>query len=775
MDYEWEEQEEVKYMDYEWEERKFGFLKAFIISLVVCLVIIYGFAIAGAENNPYLIQAELVLTLLALSLTGVLTRSKVKSLAAVICVPIIYYIPRALGIFSPWEFFTELTGPDGVLTELLNITGLFGEIRDIELPLGIRVNTLLDFSWLIDVIVLLICTLFVVVLVTNLFTGWRGVLVVIFKLIGMIFLVFFLFILPLFYYGVATTAEGVGYVGIGAMHSYNAIEELSDPLDPDINYDYILNNLSQASPAFSNADTAFNETKANLLAGLVLRYLGYYDEFEAIQHFIRAGVYLTAPEGLGEFILGLKDLKEGLNITMTYMTFFGSFEIPFQKTAAMVYTQNTNFTQGLVLLDSGLAHFRNGVPNLLKALNEVEMGLEGLADLDISEIDQVAEQIPLVENAILVMTNVSKTIIPLVNGTYFMTQAFTHITQNNFSEASSLVFAANMEIDYSQQLLQEIAQDIDETNTLSPVPFAVYALRDFTTLASSFISAANHALEAFVNMADIALLVMNIDLTTLLLINWDQIEIKLNFARNNITQAGNELTSAQSDVSEFMHADYGPLNETFHPVMRTLNESLDQFSGIIGDGITLIDLMDIIYLAVFDFADGLDLMQKENYPEAVIEFDASIASTETALAHLDEIKVLDESIVLSIEQVLLGMIEVATLARDAAQNFESMPELPEDYEGYLDLLEDLFGEGFGSLFLPTPIVESQLEYMEHNRVVVRTDKCLTSDGYNNKRRLSFQRRIDSSHWVFFDSIMMISVLAGIKINEKYKEKAGISK
>ncbi|MFX0202975.1 MAG: hypothetical protein ACFFCW_43280, partial [Candidatus Hodarchaeota archaeon] len=576
--------------------------------------------------------------------------------------------------------------------------------------------------------------------------------------------------------GVATTAEGVSYVGIGAMHSYKAIEELSDPLDPDINYDYILNNLSQASPAFSNADAAFNETKANLLVSLVLRYLGYYEEFEAVQHFIRAGAYLTAPEGLEEFILGLKDFKEGLNITMTYMTFFGSFEIPFQKTASVVYSQNTNFTQGLVLLDSGLAHFRNGVPNLLKALDEVEIGVEGLADLAISDIDQVAEQIPLVKNAILVMTNVSQTIIPLVNGTYFMTQAFTHITQNNFSEASSLVFAANMEIEYSQQLLEEIAQDIDETNTLSPVPFAVYALRDFTTLASSFISAANHALDAFVNMADIALLVMNIDLTNLLFINWDQIEIKLNYARNNVTLAGNELTSAQSDVSNFMQADYGPLNETFHPVMRTLNESLTQFSGIIGDAITLIDLMDLIYLAVFDFSDGLDLMQNEKFPEAVSEFESSIASTEAALALLDEIKVLDESIVATLEDILLGMIEITTLARDAAQNFQSMPELPENYEEYLVLLEDLFGAGFGSQFLPTPILsKSQLDYMKHNRVVVRTNKCMTSDGYTNNRQQVFQRRIDSSDWVFFDSIIMISVLWGIKINEKYQKGARISK
>ncbi|MFQ6123281.1 MAG: hypothetical protein ACE5R6_01560 [Candidatus Heimdallarchaeota archaeon] len=771
MDYDWEGQEEIKHLDYDWEERKMGFLKAFIISLMVCLAIIYGFAIAGAENNPYLIQTELVLTLLALSLTGVLTRSKFKSLAAIICVPIVYYFPRALGIFSPWGFFTELTGPDGVLTELLNISGLFEQIKDIELPLGIQVKTILDYSWLIDVIILFFCTLFVVVLVTNLFTGWRGVLVVIFKVISMVFLVFFLFILPLFYYGVASTAEGVSYVGIGAMHSYLAIEELSDPLDPDINYDYILNNLSQASPAFSNADAAFNETKANLLAGFVLRYLGYYEEFEAVQHFIRAGVSLTTPEGLGEFVLGLKDFKEGLNITMTYMTFFGSLEIPYQKTATMMYAQNTNFTQGLALLDSGLVHFRNGVPNLLKALDEVQKGLEGLADLDIADIDQVAEQIPLAKNAILVMANVSQTIIPLVNGTYFMTQAFTYITQNNFTEARSLVFAASTEIGYSQQLLQEISQDIDETNTLSPVPYAVYALRDLTTLASSFVSAANHALDAFVTMADIVALLMGIDLTNLLLINWEQIEMSLNLVRNNITQASNDLTRAKSDANEFIHADYGPLNETFHPVMGALNESLTQLSDIVEDGITVMDIMDNVYLAVFDFAEGLDFMNKNNFTEAASEFEASIANAEKALTLLDEITVLDESIVTSMKDVLYGLIEVAEKARDAAKQLKSLPELPKEYEDYLDLLEGLFGLGFGSQFLPTPILtKSQLDYMDHNRVVVRTDKCMSSYGYNKKGQLVYQRRVDKGDWVFFNFTMIISVLGGIKVNKIYRKK-----
>ena len=64
---------------YESEDRKFGLFQALLISLFVCVSIIYGFAIIGAENNPYLIQAELVLTLLALSLIGILTRSKLKS------------------------------------------------------------------------------------------------------------------------------------------------------------------------------------------------------------------------------------------------------------------------------------------------------------------------------------------------------------------------------------------------------------------------------------------------------------------------------------------------------------------------------------------------------------------------------------------------------------------------------------------------------------------------------------------------------------------------
>jgi len=143
------------------------------------------------------------------------------------------------------------------------------------------------------------------------------------------------------------------------------------------------------------------------------------------------------------------------------------------------------------------------------------------------------------------------------------------------------------------------------------------------------------------------------------------------------------------------------------------------------------------------------------------------------LALLDEITVLDESIVASLMEALNGLIDVTKLARDAAQY---STDIPKEYEEYLDLLENLFGLGFGSIIFPSPIlVKSQLDYGYNNQVVVRTDKCRTSDGYTNNRRIVFQRRTDCGDWVFFDSIMMINILGGIRIKEKYKERARISK
>lgn len=673
------------------------FYQAFLISLVICLTIIFVFALVGAEYNPYLVQAELMLTLLALSLTGVLTRSKLKSLAAAAAVPIVNLVPRILGVFSPWGLLTELTKPESILSELLSVTTSLSKLTG-KVPFGIaRAQTLLNqYGWFLDIAFLFTCTLSVAVFVTMLFTttGRKHITIIslLFNFVIVIFLIFFLLILPLFYYGLATTVEGISYTGIGASHSYNALKELSNPLAPNIDFDYILIELAQASPAFFNAFAAFNKTEANLLAGFALRYFDYDEEFQAVKHFLRAGILLTASEGLGELVLGIKDYRDGLNVIFSLPTFFRSSQSVPSKTT--LSDANTDFTIGLGLLQSGLTHFRNGKPNLIKAFEEVQKGVELLTDLKNPYVDQIAKQIPLAKNAITVMIDCCDSIIPLANGTYLLTQALLHIPQNQFVAASKMIRYGRIEIDRSQQVYQEISKNVTKENTLSPVPFIVYALRDLTTFASSFVLAIHQTIDAFRYMSDSLFLLMNVDLTNPASIEWVPIKIKLDFARNNLTQANSALTRAQSDVREFMHTDYGPLSNTFHSVMKTLNESLILLSNIVGDASFLINLMDKLNLAVFYFTQGLDFLQNELYNKATSAFDTSIASIEAAIIYVNEIDFLNESLVTSLDEVLTGLIKISTITREAAQNNQSKPELLEEYKEYLILLDDLFGEGF---------------------------------------------------------------------------------
>jgi len=709
-------------------------------------------------------------------LTGVLTRSKLKSLLAILVAPVAYYVPQAFGVYSPWRLFTELTGPEGVLTELLSIIGNLSD-RTGELPLGLERAqlVLVQFGWLIDVLALGVCAIFVALLVTTFFTGvGRGFMIIfslILKILAVVFLIFFLFIVPFFYYGLATTAEGVSYVGIGATHSFMALEELSDPTDQNIDYDYILSELEKASPAFYNASAAFNETKANILANFALQFFDYDEEFEAINHFLRAGALITAPEGLGEFILGFKDFSEGLNQTLSYITIFGSFETPTSKMAAVIYMQNDGFYQGLLLLESGLTHFQKGIPNLLAALDEVRVGAELLKDLNNPDIDQVVALIPLAQNAVIVMDQVSEIIIPLLNSTYLMTQAFSLITENRFAEASTLISESRVGISSSQQLLQEISADIDEVNTLSPVPFAVYAIRDLVTVTSSLASTANHAIDAFLSMSDLTYLLTNLQLVNILSIQWEPFETQLNFARNNVTYAASNLTRAQLDASTFMDADYGPLNETFHPVMVTLNESLGQFSGIIGDASKLVDLMDRLYLTVFHFAQGLEFAQNAQYPEAASEFNESITNAETALGLLDEIESLDASMVASMQAVLTELIQIGTFAFESAQNSESDPSLPEDYEQYLDSLDILFGIDFGS-FLPLPSLTRKTSNQKSQgfgtSTVAGTTKSLVNRFCSD--RSSFHKRISQFDWPFYNCAAFINILGITKLSNKLDKR-----
>lgn len=761
---------------YESKDREFGLFPALLISLFVCVCIIYGFAMIGAENNPYLIQAELVLTLLALSLTGILTRSKLKSLFAIVVAPVAYYVPQAFGVYSPWRLFTEITGPEGILTELLDMIENLSE-RSGGLPFDLERAqlVLVRFGWLIDVLALGVCAIFVALLVTTIFTGvGRGLMVVfslILKLLAVVFLIIFLFIVPFFYYGLATTAEGVSYVGIGATHSFMALDELSNPTDSNIDYEYILSELSQASPAFYNASAAFNETRANILADFALQFFDYDEEFEAITHFLRAGTLITAPEGLGEFILGFKDFNAGLNQTLSYIKVFGSFETPTSKMAMIVYGQNDGFNQGLLQLESGLSHFQNGIPNLLASLEEVREGAELLKGLNNPDIDQIVALIPLAQNAIHIMDQVSETIIPLINGTYLMTQAFSRITENRFVAASALISASNFEIDSSQLLLQEISADIDETNTLSPVPFAVYALRDLVTVTSDFDSTAKHIIDTFLSMVDLTNLLTNLQLINILSIQWDPFETQLDFARNNVTYAASNLTRAQSDASAFTDADYGPLNETFHPVMVTLNDSLGQFSRIIDDATTLVDLMDNLYLTVFHFAQGLEFAETSQFSEAAGEFNASITYAETALGLLDEIESLDESMVASLENVLTELIQIGTFAFESAENSESDPDLPEDYEQYLDSLEILFGIDFGSIF-PLPSLSLKSSYQKNQGLATSSVAGTTKSLVNpiSSDRLNFYKKISSFDWAFYSGAAFIPILMIPKLLDQFERR-----
>ncbi|MHA2501130.1 MAG: hypothetical protein ACXAEL_16295, partial [Candidatus Hodarchaeales archaeon] len=87
----------------EYQKRELGIIPAFSISFLISAGIILVFHLTKLAFDPFFYQLELILLLFTVSLTGILTRSKLKSLANV-AVAFFAWTMTLLDSRMPWAY-----------------------------------------------------------------------------------------------------------------------------------------------------------------------------------------------------------------------------------------------------------------------------------------------------------------------------------------------------------------------------------------------------------------------------------------------------------------------------------------------------------------------------------------------------------------------------------------------------------------------------------------------------------------------------------------------
>ena len=170
-------------------------------------------------------------------------------------------------------------------------------------------------------------------------------------------------------------------------------------------------------------------------------------------------------------------------------------------------------------------------------------------------------------------------------------------------------------------------------------------------------------------------------------------------------------------------------------------------------------------------------MQNGQYVEAEAEFETSISSAETALALLDEVDDLDTDMISNLSEVLTNLILGASLARDAVQNLESDPSLIIDYEAYLNLLENLFGTEFGSIFGPsTMFIElSTIKYHAHPTVFRASPAISLNNQHQKSVQINYYSMFNSAICVVFNCSMLVGIIGVHIIDKQLKRRLHVQK
>ncbi|MFX1513913.1 MAG: hypothetical protein ACFFCQ_15120, partial [Promethearchaeota archaeon] len=580
-------------------------LYAFPASIIISLLVMILFDFAGAEEDGTLEQIEIILVTFFMCGTGILTRSKLKSLLNLFAAPIVYLIPYVVGFpYNPWGHFDKIGSERlGDLLDALEAGELAeGETIDLIRNYG-------DYGFILDLAFLLLFP----ILIGGFFyamiaTGfWRddgkfSIISLISKPIALIFVLFFAFMLPITYLGMTRFTEGTMALGTSGSYAIGGIKDLSGENVTGIDRNATRLSFNNAADWMKIAIEDFTAVSDNYVVDLLIfpfvDQLGILGEGSSVEGMYEAtldfmdGAYYSF-KALPKLIDGFVDLKEGMATALPAINIDdGSFRRGSSQSDDTI--DYVTFLQGLAQIQLGITSFESAETEIDDAITKLLDGINGIkenaGDLEFTEtLDTVSSNISSYQGGIPIAIDVAKAAVPFLNATYWLNLARQILGNNNFTGAIDYLREASNNLDSAVTLLTVAKNTMDQGDLpAEPIPQVVYGITDVSTIINYFTSGALSLADMFTSLENLAELIGSADLTDLSDPYFQQSPGYLSDADDHINLAYNNFTLAKDRADDNRTDDYSAFDEAIKPVFEQISDMIGTFQGNLSDGTQLI-------------------------------------------------------------------------------------------------------------------------------------------------------------------------------------------
>ncbi len=578
--------------------KKLRLLYAFPISIVISLVLIIVFNFAGAKEDELLEEIEILLVTFSICLTGILTRSKKRSLINIFVIPIVYFVPSLLNFHNPYTYFDNF-GKEKI-PDLLDAIHMYSDI-DTE-----AFSEFTDLGYVLDLLFLFVGVFLLGFFLAMIATGLRkedgeiSKISLISKPIAIFFVILLLFI-PIAYLGIARFADGTVMLGISAMHAKGGFDALTD--SRGIDKENVTTEFDEAATWMEEARKSYVAVGENL--GIQLIFIGVTQSgilgkggdakgmYEASLDFMEGAFYCF--KALPKLVDGFIDLEDGMNITLEAIDIDVDLRRSFSQSNDSEIDYES-FQEGLAKIQSGIVEFENVESEIDTAISKVLEGIEGIMDnagnLDfVNELDIVATNISSFRDGIPIVIDVAKAAVPFLNATYWLNSAREYLDDNNFTSAINYLRNASTNLNDAVNLLNIATDKMNQQNTTlpDPIPQIVHAITDVSAVISYLTDGGIALVDMFTSLETVAEILADADLTDLDDPYYIHSPSNLTAAENHIDLALANVTAAKMRVEQNRSSDYSSFEDTVSGVFDQLSDMIDAIEGNLTDASLLID------------------------------------------------------------------------------------------------------------------------------------------------------------------------------------------
>ncbi|MHA2497794.1 MAG: hypothetical protein ACXAEI_20180, partial [Candidatus Hodarchaeales archaeon] len=606
--------------------------------------------------DPFFYQLELILLLFTVSLTGILTRSKLKSLANV-AVAFFAWTMTLLDSRMPWAYGKRVgeLGKDfvNVMGRLSGKPGLNVSKGDLDL-LELFFDLAIIFDLIIIVLLALIFGFFCTVIATGFYNkqGDFARITIVTKPLALLFVLLIL-PLPIAYHGVGKIAESSLALATGAGLLANEANEIEEAGEATIeNITAITAVFEEAQEYFDISRKAFDEAEENFLFPVILDLLGgqeiqsdvtLSEIVEIVDPMLAALYYLggAGPSlygGVAYLMEGLVDALRamGMNIGLGRAIMQKmSGQSPNNLQSSKLNT--TAFDAGVAYLEDAISYFDAASDDVLKAYSYAEsiFGTTAYQKLTVNADDYTADALKaleLIDRVVPLAISMSNSTIFFVMTTYSLLLAIEDLQENSFEIARNHLDWATENGTETDSIISEALSTLDlnfkENELTNAFWGGIRALANMTRLTDFFINAAKYGTDTLVSVNQTLNILSKINLNAS--VNDPEVQgdwlasgTNINWAASNNSLSAEQVGTASQLASDMKSAHYGNLNETMHDSASGLLEEIGEnatrgFWGNLTDFGVLLKAANHTHLAFWSYAVGF-----AEYTEAGTLFNAT--------------------------------------------------------------------------------------------------------------------------------------------------------